>query len=236
MPSLCRSGQRRRPRQPPPPRCRPFRRPPPLKLPSAAAGTISLHGSASVARNVPEPKRLLQPQHLRSPRRPRLPALSKIVLVANLHFAPIRFLVRKPRRRQDRRVVSLAANPAALKRSVSPFASPDRQSVREGANSTTSATRCKKNKTFCNANVLLPTTNRSASAPRAPKGDAAPKKNNNAADVADVADAAVVEVDPVKATARKATVPRAIPPDRTPAARRSRVATPQAKPMLNSSK
>lgn len=67
---------------------------------------------------------------------------------------------------------------------------------------------------------------RSAIALRAPKRDAAPKKNNNAADVADAAGAAVVAVDPAKVIARKGIVHRAILQGRTPAGRRSPVATP----------
>lgn len=190
-----------------------------------------LPGSASAARNARVLKRPLSLRHLSSPRPLRHLVHQKIARVASLHSAPNRFLVPKPPSPQDRRAVNLATNRGAGKRSANPFANRDRQSVREGANSTTSATLCKKNKTFCNANLLLPTTNRSASALRTPKGDAAAKKNNNAADVVDAAVADGVAVDPVKAT-----VPRAIPLDRTPVARRSRVVNPQEIPTLNSSK
>ena len=167
------------------------------------------------------PKRLLLPWRLPSPRRLRQRARQKIARAVNLHSAPIRFPAPRPLLLQDRRVVNLAA-----KQSANPFASRVLRSAPEGASSTTSATLCKKSKTFYNANALLPAMSRSAIVPRVPKRDAAPKKNSSVGDVADAVGAAVVAVDPAKAIARKGIVRRAIPPDRTQAGRRSRVANP----------
>ena len=89
------------------------------------------------------PKRPLLPRHLQSPRRLRQRARQKIARAVNLHSAPIRFPAPRLHLLQDRRVVNLAA-----KQLANPFASRVLRSAPEGANSTTSATLCKKSKTY----------------------------------------------------------------------------------------
>ncbi|MBA4017446.1 MAG: hypothetical protein C0483_09760 [Pirellula sp.] len=177
---------------------------------------------------MPVPKRRKPPQYQLS-RRPRRPAPSKIVRGVNPRSAPIRFLALKLRLRHVRRVMNLA-----LPISKNPLVSRVPPSARADANSTTSATRSKKNKTFCNANVIRPATNRPGIAPRAPKAIAVRKKSNNVADVVGAEAAAVVAVVPATASVRKAIALRAIPLDRTPAARRRRVATLQTKVIRSS--